>query len=92
MPLRTPTDELFTRFRVLVTDLVAVQRVLVMLSGRSYEPTRFEAEEAGAGRWRVRFDTRMTDQGADLLTARLQRQVGVLDVEYRSTGFLASSA
>ena len=81
-----------TKFHVLVTDLIGVQRVLMMLCGRSYEPTRFEAEEAGSGRWRVRFDTCATDSGADLLSARLHRQVGVLNVEHQSAGVLAASA
>ena len=80
-----------TKFRVLVTDLASVQRVLMMLCGRSYEPTRFEAEEAGSGRWRVGFDTCTTDRGAGLLTARLHRQIGVLDVEHESAGVLAVS-
>ena len=41
------------RLHVTVEDLVCVQRVLTLLTGRAYQLARFEAEEAGAGRWRL---------------------------------------
>ena len=40
------------RVHTTVTDMGGVQRVLTLLTGRAYSLTRFEAEEAGGGRWR----------------------------------------
>ena len=39
------------RVHATVMDMTGVQRVLTLLTGRNYSLTRFEAEEAGGGRW-----------------------------------------
>ena len=75
---------------VTVTDLPGVQRVLTLLSGRSYVLTRFEAEESGAGRWRLTIDTVLDADGVELLEARLLRVVSVLTVEARRGAALAA--
>ncbi len=50
---------------------------------------RFEAEEAGAGRWRLRIDASVTEpEQVDLLEARLQRGASVLAVDVRWSGSL----
>ncbi len=85
---RRPTSSP-TKVRVTVTDLVAVQRVLTLLTGRRYVLTRVEAEEAGAGRWRVCLDTVLAPDDVDLLTERLHRLPCVLDVDSRWGGELA---
>jgi acetolactate synthase regulatory subunit len=82
---------LAVKVQVTVTDLAAVQRVLTLLTGRGYAPTRLEAEEAGAGRWRVCLDTVADADGVDLLEARLHRLPSVLDVESRWGGALAAA-
>ena len=69
------------RLHVTVEDLVCVQRVLTLLTGRAYQLARFEAEEAGAGRWRVSIDTMADADGAELLEARLLRLPSVLTVD-----------
>jgi hypothetical protein len=38
------------RLHLTVTDLLAVQRVCTLLTGRSYVLTHFEADDAGDGR------------------------------------------
>jgi hypothetical protein len=75
---------------VTVPDLPTVQRVLVLLTGRRYPLTRFEAEEAGAGRWRVSLDTVVDADEAELLEARLQRLPSVLTVEVRRSVVLSA--
>jgi hypothetical protein len=77
------------KLRVTVTDLSAVQRVLTLLTGRAYVLTRFDAEEAGGGRWRLSIDTIADPDGADLLEARLHRVPSVLDVDLRRSPGLA---
>ncbi|SFE34422.1 hypothetical protein [Blastococcus tunisiensis] len=68
---------------VTVSDLASVQRVLVLLTGRAYRITRFEAEEAGSGSWRLALDCTADDRDADLLEARLLRLPTVLRVDRR---------
>ena len=77
------------KLRVTVTDLSAVQRVLTLLTGRSYVLTRFAAEEAGGDRWWLSIDTIADGDGADLLEARLHRLPSVLDVDVRRSPALA---
>ena len=69
------------QLHVTVEDLACVQRVLTLLTGRAYSLTRFEAEEAGAGRWRLSIDTLADADGAELLEARLLRVPSVLTVD-----------
>ncbi len=69
------------RLLVTVTDVAGVQRVLTLLTGRQHLFTRFEAEEAGAGRWAVRLDLVADPERLDLVAARLHRVPSVLDVE-----------
>lgn len=75
------------RVHATVTDMTGVQRVLTLLTGRNYALTRFEAEEAGGGRWRLRIEA-MADQPeqADLLQARLQRVPSTLVVDVQWSG------
>jgi hypothetical protein len=68
---------------VTVTDVVGLQRVLTLLNGRNHAFTRFEAEEAGGGRWTLRLDLVGTPAQLDLVAARLHRVPSVLDVEVR---------
>ena len=77
------------KLRVTVSDLSAVQRVLTLLTGRAYLLTRFDAEEAGEGRWRLSIDTVVDADGADLLEARLDRMPSVLSVDIRRSAALA---
>ena len=77
------------KFHVTVADLPTVQRVLTMLTGRSYVLTRFDAEEAGAGRWRLSIDTVLDADGASLLESRLHRLPSVLSVDVRRSAALA---
>ena len=45
------------RVHATVMDMTGDQRVLTLLTGRNYSLTRFEAEEAGGGRWRLRVES-----------------------------------
>ena len=75
------------RIQALATDMLGVQRVLTLLTGRNYSLTRFEAEEAGGGRWRLRVETIATDhQQVELLQARLQRLPSLLVVNAEWSG------
>ncbi|TYP90408.1 hypothetical protein [Blastococcus xanthinilyticus] len=69
------------RVHVTVTDVVGVQRVLALLTGRRHVFTRFEAEEAGEGRWAVRLDLVSGAEELELVALRLQRVPSVLDVD-----------
>lgn len=80
------------KVHVTVTDLSGVQRVLTLLTGRQYEPTRFSAEEFGGGRWRTSFDLTATADQCDLLAERLHRMPSVLLVDVRPGNLTASSA
>jgi hypothetical protein len=75
------------RVHATVTDMTGVQRVLTLLTGRNYALTRFEAEEAGGGHWRLRIES-MADQPehAELLQARLQRVPSTLVVDVQWSG------
>ena len=77
------------KFHVTVSDLSAVQRVLTMLTGRAYLLTRFDAEEAGGGRWRLSIDTVVDADGAELLESRLHRLPSVQSVDVRRSPALA---
>ena len=79
------------KLAVLVCDVAGVQRILVLLTGRNYSITRFEAEEAGSGRWRLSVDCVVDAQGADLLEARLHRLPSVLSVRLRAAEHLAAT-
>ena len=76
---------------VVVSDVTGVQRILVLLTGRNYQITRFEAEEAGSGRWRLSVDCVVDAEGADLLEARLHRLPSVLAVRLRPSEPLAAT-
>lgn len=81
------------RIHVTVTDMPGVQRILTLLTGRNYSLARFEAEEAGAGRWRLRieaFSARPED--VELLKARLQRVASTLVVHCEWSGFSSAAA
>lgn len=76
------------RIHATVTDMPGVQRVLTLLNGRNYSLTRFEAEEAGAGRWRLRIEALAAQpEDVELLTARLQRAASTLVVHAEWSGF-----
>jgi hypothetical protein len=78
------------KVHVTVPALSDVQRVLTLLTGRRYPLTRFEAEEAGAGSWRVSIDTVVGADEADLLEARLHRLPSVLAVDLRRSAVLSA--
>jgi hypothetical protein len=80
------------RLRVGVTDAVALQRVLTMLTGRNHAFTRLEAEEAARGRWTVTVDLTVTSLEVDLVAARLHRLPSVLTVDVTVPGRLAATA
>ena len=65
---------------VTVSDLVSVQRVVMMLNGRNHQITRLEAEEAGQGQWRLCIGCTADDDEADLMRVRLERLPSVLTV------------
>jgi hypothetical protein len=76
---------------VTVADVVGLQRVLTLLNGRNHAFTRFEAEEAGGGRWALRLDLVGTPAQLDLVAARLDRVPSVLDVEVRPGASLSAA-
>ena len=78
------------KVHVTVPDLSGVQRVLTLLTGRGYPLTRFAAEEAGAGCWRVSIDTLVAADDAELLEARLNRLPSVLSVDLRRSAVLSA--
>jgi hypothetical protein len=77
---------------VTVSDLIGVQRVLTLLTGRRYVVTRFDAEEVGDGRWRMTLDLTAGPDEADVLGARLHRIPSVLDVDVQPGGVLGATA
>jgi hypothetical protein len=79
------------KVQLALTDLVAVQRVLVLLTGRNHAVTHFEAEEAGAGRWRLTLDTLGDLDDLELLEARLLRLPAVLSVDVVWPGSLTAA-
>jgi hypothetical protein len=62
--------------------------VLTLLTGRSYALTRFEAEEAGGGRWRLRVESNVAPEHVELLEARLHRLPSTLVVDVQWSGAL----
>jgi hypothetical protein len=74
------------RVHATVTDMTGVQRVLTLLTGRNYSLTRFEAEEAGGGRWRLRIESNAAPEHVELLEARLQRVPSTLVVDVQWSG------
>jgi hypothetical protein len=78
------------KVHVTVPDLSDVQRVLTLLTGRRYPVTRFAAEEAGAGSWRVSIDTVVDADEAELLESRLHRLPSVLAVDLRRSVVLSA--
>lgn len=80
------------KVHVTVTDLSAVQRVLILLTGRQYRLTRFSAEEFGGGRWRTSFDLMVSPAESQLLMDRLHRIPSVLLVDVRLGDAVATSA
>ncbi len=79
------------KLTVTVTDLSGVQRVLTLLTGRSYALTYFQAEEAAAGRWRTTLDVIVDSDQLELLEARLHRVPSVLGVERRFSPELSAA-
>ncbi len=81
------------RIHATVTDMSGVQRVLTLLTGRNYALTRFEAEEAGAGQWRLRIEALAAQpEQVELLQARLQRVASTLVVHVEWSGFAPADA
>jgi acetolactate synthase regulatory subunit len=76
------------RLHLTVTELPAVQRVLALLTGRRYALTRFAADEAGGGRWRVTLDLVADADQVELLGARLHRVPSVLAVDVAAAAAL----
>jgi len=74
------------RVHATVTDMAGVQRVLTLLTGRDYSLTRFEAEEAGGGRWRLRVESNVAPEDVELLEARLHRVPSTLVVDVQWSG------
>jgi hypothetical protein len=66
--------------RVTVTDLTAVQRVLVLLTGRAISVTSLAAQQAEDGRWHVALGCPIGSQETVLLRRRLDRVPSVLAV------------
>lgn len=83
MPRTSFRPDSAVQVHVTVTGLPEVQRVLTVLTGRAYPVTRFRAEEAAAGCWRVSIDLFVGDDGVDLVRARLTRMPCVLGVDVR---------
>jgi hypothetical protein len=85
-----PHSQNTAKARVTVTDLFGVQRVLTMLTGRNYAVTHFDAEEMGAGRWRITLDLRADADQVDLLEARMHRLPSVLVVDVQVPALAAT--
>jgi hypothetical protein len=75
-PGQSTTDTV--RLHLTVTDLPGVQRVLAVLTARRYALTRFAADGAGDGLWRVTLDVLADADQVELLGARLARSPSVL--------------
>jgi hypothetical protein len=75
------------RIHATVMDMTGVQRVLTLLTGRNYSLTRFEAEEAGGGQWRLRIESIAVEpDDVELLEARLHRVPSTLVVDVQWSG------
>ena len=79
------------RLHLTVTDVLGVQRVLTMLTGRRYALTRFAATSAGDGPWRVTLDVLADADQVELLAARLDRSPSVLTLGLESGAALAAT-
>ncbi|HZH20567.1 MAG TPA: hypothetical protein VEZ18_10265 [Geodermatophilus sp.] len=79
------------RLHLTVTDVLGVQRVLTMLTGRRYALTRFAATGAGDGPWRVTLDVLADADQVELLAARLDRSPSVLTLGLESGAALAAT-
>jgi hypothetical protein len=79
------------RLHLTVTDVLGVQRVLTMLTGRRYALTRFAATGAGDGHWRVTLDVLADADQVELLAARLDRSPSVLTLGLESGAALAAT-
>ena len=75
------------RLHLTVTDVLGVQRVLTMLTGRRYALTRFAAD----GHWRVALDVLADADQVELLAARLDRSPSVLTLGRESGAALAAT-
>jgi hypothetical protein len=80
------------RVRATVTDMACVQRVLTLMTGRNYSLTRFEAEEAGGGHWRLRIEANAGPEEVELLAARLHRLPSALVVDVQWSGSVPEPA
>lgn len=89
---RHPHSRTAVRVRVTVTDMLGVQRLLTMLTGRAYQLTRFEADEHGAGRWRATVDLVAAPEEVEVLEARLHRLPSVLLVDVTMCGARTATA
>jgi hypothetical protein len=90
MPTRSSTTDT-VRFHLTVTDVVGVQRVLAMLTGRRYALTRFAADGVGDGCWSVTLDVVAEADQVDLLGARLDRSPSVLTLDLETGDALAAT-
>jgi hypothetical protein len=79
------------RLHLTVTDVLGVQRVLTMLTGRRYALTHFAADGAGDGHWRVTLDVLADADQVELLGARLDRSPSVLTLALESGAALAAT-
>lgn len=79
------------RLHLTVTDVLGVQRVLTMLTGRRYALTRFAADGASDGHWRVTLDVLADADQVELLGARLDRSPSVLTLALESGAALAAT-
>lgn len=78
-PVRIPIDQCAT-LRVTVTDLTAVQRVLVLVTGRATSVTGLVAQQSADGRWRIALRCPIGPEETHLLRRRLDRLPSVLAV------------
>jgi hypothetical protein len=78
MPPRSEQRRAAVRLLLTVTDVLGVQRVLTMLTGRRYTLTRFAPTARGDGHWRVTLDVLADADQVELLGARLDRSPSVL--------------
>ncbi len=75
----SPADHC-ARLLVTVTDLSAVQRVLVLLTGRAVPIIGLTAQASDRGEWRVLLECLTRPDETDLLRRRLHRLPSVLNV------------
>src|SRR4051812_35652040 len=80
------------RIHATVTDLPGVQRVPTLLTRRNYPLTRFKAEEAGGGHWRLSIETIAPQPDEiELLKPRPQRVPSPLVAHVGGRGFLPAA-